>query len=123
MEIEMEARASQHPRFSTNWGIRFLCDCKKQNKEIRIQNGIAHEISRNGVRILSDHNICLQKKVAMHLMIPSRLEGGPQKIIKIIGHSVETVVKEGKFLTNIQFMHFEENGLKELENNLSLRFG
>jgi hypothetical protein len=110
------------PLYPTNWSVRFLCDCRKQNKEINIHKGIAHEISTSGVRILSDHHICQQKKIAMQVIIPSLLNGAPQKIVKIIGNSIATIMKEGKFLTEIQFLHFEENGLKELETNLRQRF-
>ena len=70
------------------------------------------------MRILSDHPICQQKKIAMQLMIPSLFNGAPQRIVKIIGKSIVTIMKEGKFLTEIEFQHFEENGLKELEKNL-----
>src|SRR5512140_3044858 len=94
------------PRFQTDWSIRFLCDCKKENKEIRIHQGIAHQISAHGVQILSDHNICQQKKVAMQLMIPPMQAGAPQQIVKIIGHSIETIKKEIGFLTEIKFRHF-----------------
>lgn len=117
----MEAKLG-NPRYPTNWGIRFLCDCKKENKEIRIHQGIAHEISAFGVHILSDHHICLQKKVAMQLMIPSLHDGHPQKIVKIIGHSIDTIQKNGGFLTEIEFRHFEENGQLILEKNLQQRF-
>jgi hypothetical protein len=110
------------PRYPTTWGVRFLCDCKKSNKEINIHKGIAHEISTSGISIMSDHHICEQKKVAMQLMIPSLSVNSPQKIVKIIGKSIDTVKKEGQFLTNIEFQYFEENGLKELEKNLRQRF-
>jgi hypothetical protein len=111
-----------HPRYPANWGIRFLCDCKKLDKTINIQKGIANEIGSKGVRILSDHHICQQKKVAMHILIPSLVSGAPQKIVKIIGNSISTIMHEGKFLTEIEFLHFEEDGLKVLEKNLRQRF-
>jgi hypothetical protein len=112
-----------HPLLSTNWAVRFLCDCRKQNKQINIHKGIAREISTHGVRILSDHQICPQKKIAMQVLIPSVLRGAPQEIIKIIGNSIVTVAKEGRFLTEIEFQNFEMNGLRELNRNLQLRFG
>ena len=111
-----------HPRYPTNWGVRFLCDCKKLDKAINIHKGIAQEISSNSVSILSDHQICQQKKIAMHVMIPSLLSDAPQKIVKIIGNSIVTIMREGKFLTEIEFLHFEEDGLKVLEKNLHQRF-
>jgi hypothetical protein len=110
------------PRYPANWGVRFVCDCKKLDKTINIHQGIAHEISSNGVSILSDHNICLQKKIAMHLLIPSRISDAPQKIVKIIGNSISTIMMEGKFLTEVEFLHFEEDGLKVLEKNLHQHF-
>jgi hypothetical protein len=121
MEMKMETKPDL-PRYPTNWGVRFLCDCRKANKEINIHKGIASEISTGGVRILSDHHICEQKKIAMQLMIPSLIVGAPQKIVKIIGKSMDTIGQEGKFLTEIEFQYFEENGLKELERNLHQRF-
>lgn len=108
--------------FPANWGVRFLCDCKKVDNAINIHQGVAHEISTSKVRILSDHHICEQKKIAMQLMIPSLINGAPKKIVKIIGNSIATVMKEGKFLTEIEFLHFEEDGLKILEKNLHQRF-
>lgn len=119
----MEAGTNRHPRFSTDWGVRFLCESMQQSKGIRLHTGIAHEISRQGVYLLSDQQLNCQKRVAMQLMIPSMHVGAPQRIVKIIGQIVNTVVKEGKFLTEIEFMHFEEDGLKELEKNLRQRFG
>jgi hypothetical protein len=112
-----------HPHYPANWDVRFLCDCRKVNEVISIYHGIAHEISTNGIRILSDHKICQQKKVAMQLLIPALHDNAPQKIVKIIGNSLESVFKGGKFLTDIEFLHFEENGLKELEKNLRQHFG
>lgn len=117
----METR-HDHPQFPTNWGVRFLCDCKKSNKEINIHKGIAHRISTGGMHILSDHHICEQKKIAMQLMIPSLVSGAPQKIVKIIGRSLDTITQQGKFLTEIEFQHFEENGFNVLEKNLLQRF-
>ena len=108
--------------FPANWVVHFLCDCKKQNRYINIHEGVARGISTHGVRILSDHNICKQKKIAMQLMIPSVLAGAPLRIVKIIGKSIATIMQEGRFLTEIEFLHFEEDGLKELDKNLRLRF-
>jgi hypothetical protein len=120
MESQMEHTPSPSS-YPTNWSVRFLCDCKKQDKEINIHKGIAHDISSRGVHILSDHPICQQKKIAMQLMIPSLINNAPQKIIKVIGKSIDTVMREGKFLTEIEFQYFEEDGMKVLENNLRQR--
>ena len=117
----MEANPGQ-PLYPTNWGVRFLCDCKKLNKQINIHKGIAHEISTHRMRIFSDHHICQQKKIAMQLLIPSLLNGAPENVVKIIGKTIVTITKEGKFLTEVEFQHFEENGQKELENNLQKHF-
>jgi hypothetical protein len=110
------------PRYPANWGVRFLCDCKKLDKAINIHKGIAREISSNSVCILSDHQICQQKKIAMHVMIPPLISDAPQKIVKIIGTSISTILKEGMFLTEIEFLHVEEDGLKVLEKNLKQLF-
>jgi hypothetical protein len=110
------------PRYPANWGIRFLCDCKKLDNVINIHKGVAHEISTVSVRILSDHSICQQKKVAMQLLIPPLASDAPLRIVKIIGNSIATIMKEGKFLSEIEFLHFEEDGLKVLEKILHQRF-
>lgn len=107
-----------YPDYSINWGVRFLCDCRKSNLKINLHNGVAHRVSTTGAHILSDHHICGQKKVAMQLMIPSLIGDAPHKIVKIIGKSLNSIMQEGKYLTEIEFLHFEENGLKELEKNL-----
>ncbi|OIR16165.1 hypothetical protein GALL_28850 [mine drainage metagenome] len=111
-----------HPLYPANWGVRFLCDCRKQDKDINIHHGIAHEISPHGLLLLSDHPICQQKRIAMQLMIPSLNTGAPHKIVKIIGSTILTTANEGKFLTGIEFLHFEENGQRELEKNLHQHF-
>jgi hypothetical protein len=117
----METRPDR-PRYPANWGVHFLCECKKVDKAINIHKGVAHEISSNSVSILSDHHICRQRKVAMHVMIPSLLRDAPQKIVKIIGNSISTNLKEGMYLTEIELLHFEEDGLKVLEKNLRQHF-
>lgn len=108
--------------YPTNWGVRFLCDCKKENKEISIHKGIAHGISTRAIHILSDHLICQQKKIAMQLLIPALQGGAPQRVVKIIGHSLNTIMREGRFLTEVEFRHFEEDGQKILEKCLHQRF-
>jgi hypothetical protein len=121
METQMEIQQN-HPLYPTDWGVRFLCDGNNNDQKNNVHQGIAHEISMHSVHILSDHHICQQQKIVMQVMIPSLLNCAPQKIVKIIGNSINTIVKEGKFLTEIEFQHFEENGLKELEKNLHKRF-
>lgn len=106
---------THHP---ADWSVRFLCDCKREDKEIRIHKGTAHRISSVAIDILSDHRICSQKKVALQLMIPPQIQGSPQSIIKIIGHSVDSIPHEGRFISKIEFRHFEEDGLKLLEKSL-----
>lgn len=108
--------------YPANWNVSFLCDCRKQSKELKIHKGIARELSSSKIKIMSDHQICQQKKVAMQLTIPSLLNGAPQKVIRIIGRSIATIMKEGKFVTEIEFQQFEEDGKKELERNLRQRF-
>lgn len=113
---------THHPLYPTNWNVRFLCDCHKDDRAIDIHKGIAHEISTHSMHILSDHHICVEKKIAMQLLIPSLLNCAPQKVVKIIGNSISSMEMEGMFLTKIEFQYFEENGMKELERNLHKRF-
>ncbi|MDD5057863.1 MAG: hypothetical protein PHQ60_08315 [Sideroxydans sp.] len=110
------------PRYQTNWGVRFLCDCNQHEQGISIQKGIAHEISTRSIRMLSDHNICPEKRVAMQLIIPPTLNSTPQKVIKIIGNSRVTNVLNGKFITEIELAHFENDGRQELERTLRQHF-
>jgi hypothetical protein len=117
----MDETADQ-PRYPTNWGVRFLCDCKKKDPQFCIYKGIAQEISMRRIRISSDHHICQEKKVAMQVTIPELANRAPQKNIKIIGRSIDTIVKEGKFLSEISFLMFEDGGLKTLEKSLIEHF-
>jgi len=117
----MESKLGK-PQYPTDWSIRFLCDCKKESKEIRIHQGIAHALSTDGVHILSDHSICKQKKVAMQLLIPPVKPNAPQRIVKIIGHSIDTIKRENRFLSEIEFRHFEEDGKQILEKHLRQHF-
>lgn len=112
----MEAK-SNHQSYPANWGVQFLCDCKKNGGVISLHSGVTQKISTHGVRLFNDH-ICKDKKIAMHLMIPSQRSNAPLKIVKIIGHNVETELENDKFMTEIEFVHFEEDGLKVLEKNL-----
>jgi hypothetical protein len=107
-----------HTHHPADWNVRFLCDCKREDKEIRIHKGTTHRVSSQEIDILSDHRICTQKKVAMQLMIPPKAPGLPQSIIKVIGHSVDSIPHEGRFINKIAFRQFEEDGLKLLEKNL-----
>ena len=110
------------PRYPTNWSTRFLCNCRKNGPGIDIHHGVAKDLSACGMRLQSDHNVCQEKKVAMQLLIPSMLNGAQKNIVKIIGRSLSTVASDGTFHTRIEFLHFEEDGKKVLESNLSLRF-
>ncbi len=110
------------PCFQTNWGVRFLCDCDQHDQGISIQKGIAHEISARHIQMLSDHHICPEKRVAMQLIIPPTLSNSPQKIIKMIGNSLLTRILNGKFLTEIELAHFENDGRQELERTLLQHF-
>lgn len=53
---------------------------------------------------------------------PVSEKGAPHRIVKIIGNTILTIANEGKFLTRIEFLHFEENGKQELEKNLHQYF-
>jgi|WetSurMetagenome_2_1015567.scaffolds.fasta_scaffold21230_2 hypothetical protein len=100
----------KHRPCPSNWGVRFLCDCGKENKSIIIHQVIARQISTHAASLLSDHPVCQQKIIALQLMIPSLNKGAPH------------IANEGKFLTRIEFLHFEENGQQELEKNLHRHF-
>lgn len=109
-------------RYRTNWSVRFLCDCKKHEQGISIHKGVAHEISEQRIHLLSDHHICHEKRVAMQLIIPAGAHNIPHKTIKIIGNSIATSAKDGQFLTEIEFAHFDQDGRQELERTLRQHF-
>lgn len=117
----METNPDQ-PLYPTNWDVRYLCDCKKLSKRIDIHRGTAHRISIHRVHILSDHSICPQKKISIQLLVPSPLNGATQKIIKIVGKTIVTNTHQERFMTEIEFQHFEDNGQKELESSLRQHF-
>lgn len=109
-------------RYPTNWPVRFLCDCKKKGRPISIRDGVAHDISANGLRILSDHHICSGKKVAVQLMVPPLHNGQEPIVVNLIARSLMTVVHEGDFLTDLVFSHFENDGQWVLKHHLRQRF-
>lgn len=110
-------------KFPTNWPVRYLCDCKKNGKPIRIHEGFAHDISSSSMRIRSDHHICSGKEVAILLKIPPLAEGEEHSLVKLVGKSLLTVAHVGDFLTEIRFSRFENDGYEKLNGHLSRRFG
>lgn len=118
----MEAK-THSPSYPEKWSVRFLCDCRKEDKEIRIRHGIAFALSPEEVHILSDHAICLNKKVALQLMVPPLHDDALSRIIRIIGYSIETARKDARYLTKVELRHFEEDGRRLLEKSLNQHFG
>jgi hypothetical protein len=108
--------------YPANWPVRFLCDCKKKGRPVVIRDGVARDISAGGMHILSDHHICSGKKVAVQLVVPPLHNGKEPTVVNLVGHSRMTVVHEGDFLTDIEFVRFEGEGLRVLQNHLRQRF-
>jgi hypothetical protein len=118
----------QNPKwllYPTNWNVRFLCDCKRKDKdkEVKVHIGVAKKLSTQRVSLVSDHQICQNKKIVMQLTIPSLWNGDTHKVIKVIGFSLGTIVKDSGFVTEISFLHFEDDGRQILEQNLHHHFG
>ena len=111
------------PHYPANWPVRYLCDCKKLGKPIKIYEGFAHDISASAMRIRSDHQICSGKEVAILLKIPPLAQGEAQSLVKLVGRSLITVVHEGDFLTEIKFSRFENDGYEKLNGHLARRLG
>ncbi|MDD2699803.1 MAG: hypothetical protein PHH36_01065 [Sideroxydans sp.] len=111
------------PHYPANWQVRFLCDCKKQGKPIKIHEGFAHDISSKTMHIRSDHQICSGKEVAIMLKIPPLQQGEEQSLVKLVGRSVVTVAHAGDFLTEIRFTSFEGDGYAKLSGHLARHFG
>jgi len=108
--------------YPTNWSLQFLCDCKKKEPRDRVHPGIAKKLSANKISILSDHSICHKKKLSLQLTIPPLLSGDSPTIIKAIGHSIETIASKDGFLTEVEFLHFIENGRSILAKCLHKHF-
>ncbi len=111
----MEMRPD-HPSYPANWAVRFVCDCA--NKQIELHQGVTQKIALDRVRILSDHPVCVHKRIALQLMLPDPEHRSPYRIVKIIGHTIATRMRAGHFLTEIDFDLFEEDGKKALEQKL-----
>jgi hypothetical protein len=116
--MDMEAKQS----YLTNWDVLLLCKCKKQGQCLRAHVCTAREISTGNVTLLSDHNICQHKKIAMQLTIPALLNGAPKRTVRAIGRCISTVMRDGNFLSVMEFLQFEEDGGRVLENDLHRRF-
>lgn len=116
--MDMETQQS----YLTNWDALLLCKCKKQGQCLRIHECIAREISLGSVALVGDHSVCERKNVAIQVMIPARLNGAEKKIIRITGRSLSTVLKDGEFITVLEFLQFEDGHKKLLENDLHQRF-
>lgn len=114
--------ASAHDSYPTNWSLHFLCDCKKRESQEKVHSGIAKHLSASRVSILSDHSICHSKKLSLQLTIPPLSSGESPTIINVIGHALETVAKGGGFLTEVEFLHFVEDGQSILAKHLQKHF-
>jgi len=108
--------------YPTNWNLQFLCDCKKRDQHEKVHSGIAKSLSSLRVRILSDHSICHKKKLSLQLTIPPLLSGEPPTVINAIGHAIETIANKDGFLTDVEFLHFVENGQSILAKSLHKHF-
>ncbi len=108
--------------YPTNWNLHFLCDCKRRYPHEKVHPGIAKSLSSRRVRILSDHSICHKKKLSLRLTIPPLTCGETPIIINAIGHAVETIANKDGFLTEVEFLHFLENGQSILAKSLHKHF-
>lgn len=71
---------------------------------------------------MSDHSICHKKKLSLQLTIPPLLSGESPMVINVIGRAIETIANKDGFLTDVEFLHFTENGQSILAKNLHKHF-
>lgn len=113
----------QHHSCHANWNLRFVCDCKKKHREVRIYEAIARELSPSRICVKSGHNVCAHRNIAMQLQVPPLRNGEDSHIVEIIGRTLYTVLEEGHFLTEVRFLHFDGEQQQFLSRALSEHFG
>jgi hypothetical protein len=58
----------------------------------------------------------------LRLTIPPLASGEAPIIINAIGHAIETIANKDGFLTEVEFLHFTENGQSILTKSLHNHF-
>lgn len=108
--------------YPANWNLQFLCDCKKRESQVKVHLGVAKKLSAHRVSILSDHSICHKKKLSLRLTIPPLSSGDGPTILNVMGHAIETIASKDGFLTEVEFLHFLEDGQSILAKSLHKHF-
>lgn len=115
-----EVERRKCPRYRVHWQVFVAYE---QNGKIRVFNGRTHDLSVNGASIYSDHNIFVEGKVTVCLVMPALIADQGNKIIEIDGHMGYTVLCSSRrqFRIGLRFLKFRGNGRGLLSENLSQR--
>jgi len=83
--------------------------------------GRVHDISKGGVSVKSDDNLFFHNPVLVMLSVPPLVPNGKVTVIKVHSRIVYTVLSSSaqQFRSGFQFLKFEGEGRKELEERLA----
>lgn len=118
--MQMESHTHHYP---ANWNLRFMCDCRTPQPELKIYPATVKQLSPYSTRIASSHNICPNRSITLQLEIPPLQNDGHARTLEIIGHTIYTVVEGDYFLTEIEFMRFDGVSQQVLMQALVQQFG
>lgn len=111
------------PRCPANWNMQLVCSCKKQHQLRRAYPAIAKRLSPYGTSALSNHNVCSNQNVLLQLEVPPVHNGDDSRIVEIVGRTVYTVLEGDHFLTEVEFLRFENGAQATLMQALAQHFG
>lgn len=114
------AEHRKYPRYRVHWKVLIV---HEQNGTRQIFKGRTHDLSINGASIYSDHNIFVEGKVTVYMVMPTMAGDLSEKIIEIESRMAYTVLasKQHQFRIGLHFLKFKENGRRLLSENLANR--
>ena len=123
MSEESSPSSAEHrkcPRYRVHWKVFIAHD---QNGAKQIFTGRTHDLSTRGASIYSDHNIFVEGKVTVYLVMPTLAGDLGEEIIEIESRMVYTVLasNQRQFRIGLHFLKFKENGHRLLSGNLARR--
>jgi c-di-GMP-binding flagellar brake protein YcgR len=114
------AEHRKYPRYRVHWKVLIV---HEQSGTRQIFKGRTHDLSIKGASIYSDHNIFVEGKVTVYLVMPT-LDGDlGEKVIEIESRMVYTVLasNQHQFRIGLHFLKFKGNGHRLLSENLARR--
>lgn len=114
------AEHRKHPRYRVRWKV-FIAH--QWNGQEQIFSGRTHDLSLKGASVYSDHNIFVEGKVTVYLVMPTLVADLGEHIIEIESRMVYTVLasNQRQFRIGLHFLKFRENGRGLLGENLANR--